>query len=425
MHFEEIKVQTSDGYILVLHRVHSKDGPTKGPMLLQHGLLDSSDTWILNFRDHALGFMLADAGHDVYFGNSRGNKYRSGHVSLPESDAKFWDFSWDEMALYDLPAIVDAVLATSRQAQVAYVGHSQGCAIMFAALVSEIGPALTHKISHFYALAPVTFAQHTTSPLLKAMAGSHFDDFVNMMGVKEFMPSTDIMRQTMPWFCTSFLFEWMCDSALYYVAGFNPAEMDESRKEVFFSHYPAGTSVKDMVHWAQNIRSVHGDDNGFCRFDYGAEENIKRYGSEIPPSYDLADFPTNLGLTIYSGTDDKIANPMDVQRMVDGLSGVSTVRHKELPSYDHLDFVWGSEAAADIYTPIIQDMQQRDLLKSAQGSARIARVSVPPAVIYGCVGAGCVAVLGAAVFILARRPKTRRAEKALDQCNTLDQSLLV
>jgi hypothetical protein len=39
---------------------------------LQHGLLDSACTWILNGRSDSLGFVLADAKYDVWIGKDVG-----------------------------------------------------------------------------------------------------------------------------------------------------------------------------------------------------------------------------------------------------------------------------------------------------------------------------------------------------------------
>lgn len=46
------KVTTEDGYILEMHRI-PKDGGK--PVLLMHGLLDSSSTWVIMRPKKALG----------------------------------------------------------------------------------------------------------------------------------------------------------------------------------------------------------------------------------------------------------------------------------------------------------------------------------------------------------------------------------
>ncbi len=47
-----------------------------------------------------------------------------------------------------------------------------------------------------------------------------------------------------------------------------------------------------------------------------------------------------------------MADPKDVEGLVPLIKNV-TFAHKKLPSYDHLDFIWGENAAKDVYADII------------------------------------------------------------------------
>ena len=69
-----------------------------------HGFLSSSDSFIINDENKALAFVLANRGYDVWLGNNRGNKHGKKHVLYTSKDIEFWNFSFEEMALYDLPA---------------------------------------------------------------------------------------------------------------------------------------------------------------------------------------------------------------------------------------------------------------------------------------------------------------------------------
>ena len=62
---ENHKVVTEDGYILsVQHIPHGrKRVPRKNKVVfLQHGIIDSSATWVNNLPEQSLGFILADNG---------------------------------------------------------------------------------------------------------------------------------------------------------------------------------------------------------------------------------------------------------------------------------------------------------------------------------------------------------------------------
>jgi pimeloyl-ACP methyl ester carboxylesterase len=154
----------------------------KRSVLLLHGLLDSGATWLLNGRNGSLALWLADRGFDVWLGNSRGNMYSTSHEELLPSQPAFWNWSWDEMAKYDLPALISCVQRGGGPAggKIAVVAHSQGTLQTFASLALPIRPAtddsissappLSQSISVFVALAPVAYVAHLTSPLLRALS---------------------------------------------------------------------------------------------------------------------------------------------------------------------------------------------------------------------------------------------------------------
>ncbi|GFO02252.1 lipase [Plakobranchus ocellatus] len=165
---EEHEVTTKDGYILTLQRIphgrQNKEYNGRRPVaLLKHGVLGSATSFVVNRANESLAFLLADSGVDVWLANSRGNAYSRRHKTLSPSDSKFWDFSWDEIAKYDLPAEINYIIQRARVQQIYYIGHSQGTAVGFAKFSED--QELAKKIKHFIALGPVARVGHINSPL--------------------------------------------------------------------------------------------------------------------------------------------------------------------------------------------------------------------------------------------------------------------
>ena len=153
-------VITEDGYILHLHRIKG-DGPT---IFCQHGLEDSSAAWVLAGPDHgAPGFRLAEAGYDVWMGNYRGNTYSRAHASLDPSSKEFWRFTWDEMAKYDLPAMLNFTLEYTGKDKIYYIGHSMGTTTYMA--MDSYYESFADRVELAVFLAPVAYMDNMESPI--------------------------------------------------------------------------------------------------------------------------------------------------------------------------------------------------------------------------------------------------------------------
>ena len=352
---EEHKVITPDGYILGVFRIpHGRNSTTSGrPVLLQHGLLDASVTWVMNFPEQSLGFILADAGYDVWLGNIRGNYYSRAHTKYnPDHDEAFWDFSWDEMASIDLPSMISYILNVTKQEQIAYVGHSQGTMIGFAEF-GRLNNNLRNNISFFAALAPVVHLGHIISPIRYLSSTSkELELYWHLLfGRNEFLPSSYIIKWLGTFACGAKIFDKvLCQNILFILCGPENKNMNNTRLPVYIAHEPDGTSVKNMIHFAQGVQS-----NVFRAYDYGsAQKNFIHYNQTTPPEYDI--HLMNIPTAIFSSGKDWLADPVDVKYILDNLPNI--VYQKFVPDYNHLDFVWALTAKDTIYFDLLNIMRK-------------------------------------------------------------------
>lgn len=357
-------VTTQDGYILGLYRIPSGlpgtpgAGPATGkPVVhLQHGLLDSSYTWVNNFENESLAFILADAGYDVWMGNSRGNVYSTRHQTLNPDTTAFWDFSWDDMAKYDLPAMVSYVLAQTGAKTLTYIGHSQGTIQAFSGLT--INPTTAAQINLFVALAPVAYVNNQRSILLTLMADLDLVAFFELFGDKSFLPDATILQKLAPGLCS--LLPDGCDIFLELLCG--PSQnLNASRIAVYTSETPAGTSVKNMAHWSQGVTT-----DAFQMYDYGTSGNMQHYGQATPPLYHLNNITTPTAL--FFGADDYLGDPKDVQRIIDETRPGVIVSAQEQGNFAHLDYTWGVDAHTYVYSGVLDLMAKYNPLPKGPSS---------------------------------------------------------
>ncbi|GMI98539.1 Myzus persicae-induced lipase 1 [Hibiscus trionum] len=345
---EEHTVTTKDGYILGMQRIPvGRSGGTPGtrpPVLLQHGLLMDAITWLLLPPEQSLAFVLSDNGYDVWLANSRGTKYSQGHTSLTPNDPAYWDWSWDELVAYDLPATIQYVYDQTGQ-KLHYVGHSQGTLMALAAFSKD---EVLNMLRSAALLCPIAYMGQLTSPLAKGAADDLVAETVYWLGLDEFDPRGEAVVKLLKDICSKPGID--CTNLLSSFTGQNCC-LNSSIVNVFLDHEPQPSATKNMVHLAQMIRQ-----GTITMYDYGdVVGNMKHYGQPTPPAYDMTGIPNDLPLFVSYGGADALADVNDVKLLLGSLKDHDgdklVVQYRE--DYAHADYVMAYNAKQDVYDPLI------------------------------------------------------------------------
>eukprot|EP00357_Protocruzia_adherens_P036559 CAMPEP_0115015736 /NCGR_PEP_ID=MMETSP0216-20121206/26966_1 /TAXON_ID=223996 /ORGANISM="Protocruzia adherens, Strain Boccale" /LENGTH=384 /DNA_ID=CAMNT_0002385953 /DNA_START=140 /DNA_END=1294 /DNA_ORIENTATION=+ len=344
--FESHAVLTEDGYILTAWRIRhgrkscmTKTGP---PVFLQHGLLDYGYTWFFeNTPEKSLAYKMADYGYDVWIGNSRGAKYSRNSIKYgtnPGIESDFWQFSWDEMASYDVPAHLRYVTNYTGYQKVHWVGHSQGTTQMFAGFLDN--PEIQDLVASFSALGPVLNVGHITAKFDRFLADIHLAEVLDTIGLDVFI-NPPLMNTIGVPFCRAI--PKACKAVADLIVG-HGSDIDLEKMQVMGGHELGGTSMQNLHHWLKNVR-----DNKCQKNDYGKDENMKRYGQATPPLYPtdkLVDF--KIPIYLIRGQYDDLADAEDV-KLLQGWLPKDTVKTLIIPGYGHLGYVWAVDAADKVF----------------------------------------------------------------------------
>ena len=104
------------------------------------------------------------------------------------------------------------------------------------------------------------------------------------------------------------------------------------------------TSFYTVLHYGQNITNKY-----FHAYDwYDRAENIKRYGSQKAPTYQLS--RVDVPVALFWSPKDTLSSREDMRRIVRELPRV--VDCKEV-NVGHLDYLWGTNVKGDIYFDVL------------------------------------------------------------------------
>ncbi|XP_002097420.3 lipase 3 [Drosophila yakuba] len=338
-------VRTGDGYILDMFRIPSshncKEDGVKPPVLLQHGMISVADSFLVTGPKNGLPFMLADRCYDVWLANSRGVRYSKRHTKLKASQDAFWYFSWHEMGMEDLPAMIDYILSATKQEALHFVCHSQGCTILMVLL--SMKPEYNRLIKTANLMAPAVFMKHPTNKLLK-MFGSIILDLKD----ESFFGPLGIIRFLLGVFCQCSKFKEFC-AGMFMLGSEEPSKlMNLTAIPLILATHPGMISTRQPKHFLQLRNS-----GKFRPYDFGEKRNKKLYNQSKPPDYPLEKVSPLSPIQIYRSQGDTLVSRKDIHTLVSKLDKV-VLNIVEFKKWSHTDFIFSNLIEKVINEPIIK-----------------------------------------------------------------------
>ncbi|XP_065085033.1 lipase 3-like [Ochlerotatus camptorhynchus] len=332
----ELHPVSSDGYHLTMARVPK---PGKPILFLMHSFLSSSTDFTVLGPKNSLAFEAFDSGFDVWLANGRGNTFSRSHRSLHPSEMEFWDFSFHEVATQDIPTMIDYVLNVTGRSKVHYVGHSQGGTNFL--VMASMRPEYNRKIGSAHLSSPVAFWSRNTTPL------SYFYDEVLML--TQFMKqirmyeigsrtNRNLMEYVQMAIDGGCITHDMLMLAMGLLVGDHRETFNGTSLEAVLTVFPAGGSLRQGLHFLQTMKSER-----FCQYDYGEQENLKRYGEVGPPDYALEKITAPVAL--YYGMNDPFLAISDLDLLAGKLPNLVLKHRLADLKWNHIDFIFGSHGS--------------------------------------------------------------------------------
>ncbi|PKA57952.1 Triacylglycerol lipase 2 [Apostasia shenzhenica] len=371
---EDHTVTTKDGYILSLQRIPggrpgSASSGNKIPILLQHGLFMvgyrywDGLTWFVNSPNESLGYVLADEGYDVWIANTRGTIYSLAHTSLSSNDPAYWDWSWDELVGYDLPAFVGYVYEKTGKQKIHYVGHSLGTLI---ALGSFSEQNLISMVRSAALLSPIAYLDQLPSPFMQGAARLYLGEELYQLGITRFNPNGEEAQKLLARLCQ--LSGINCYDLMTAITGQNCC-LNSSTVQIFLDHEPQSSSTKNLIHLTQNSdlsvnqtvsKSAVVRTGTVTKYDYGdGGKNMEHYGQSTPPAYNIAGIPADFPLFLSYGGADILSDVADVRHLLGVLAG-HDAKAQYIGEYAHADFIFAVNAKQKVYDPMVAFFKQHE-----------------------------------------------------------------
>ncbi len=350
LNLEEVKVTTEDRYVNTVWVVTSKDTSKRNgeSVILIHGLLDGGFSWLVN-EENSLAKILCDQGYIVYLPYVRGSIFSNSHLDYNSNvSSKYWDFSFDEMAKYDVPAIINLVKKRDNVEKVIYIGYSQGSLLFFLEYMND--PEFMEKsVKKFVALGPVPNVNHSSHPIFKILQKTKILNFILNEKFMDF--PEEIMKIIMPFYNPKKKKSLINKMFTYFYGGKHDTKRFNFTKygKNLLMYQPCGTSLQNMKHWIQmySTKKVR-------KYDYGKIKNLFYYKSFSPPAYDLNKMKKYSIPSLMTISDaDPYSNTQDTLDFVNIIEDKKVVEFINVTNYNHIDYFYADSAVVEVFPNIL------------------------------------------------------------------------
>lgn len=400
-------VVTDDQYVLTIHRLINPFINTrlksKGVIILQHGILCSSSFYLINSSPlfdrskdcykqqvlnnsdssvitNNLAFTLSNLGYDVWLTNFRGNQYSRKHLKYQKSDPEYWNFTVDSLVNYDYKAYVNYILNYTKKHKYTFIGHSLGSTVGLGSLVAHNNTRVTSNLTCSILLSPVAstrFIRGNLIPLFKVATFIYGE-------LSPFPGEIAAKNVFLKYLCTylSSLCYWIAETLTGKTReignknekniqsirrGLNDrfTELDydnyDSKIHQFIFRHVLNQSVSILM--LKHIVQVHASGR-LSQFDHGTKMNKQKYGTELPPAYDLRTInQPKLKIFLLSGPSDAISTDGEVNWIAEQIyDKVGHLEHSPIPvdQFNHLDLIVSLKTDKLVNRPIIEFIERNE-----------------------------------------------------------------
>jgi pimeloyl-ACP methyl ester carboxylesterase len=344
--FEDHPLRSDDGLELGLTRVF-RDGRAKAAVLLTHGQTASTDMFVLPETRNLVAVLL-DAGYEPWLLDWRGS------CRLPYNETGP-AYSYDDVALYDIPGAVSAVRERIGAQKLFVVAHCIGALSLALSMTAGLVPGLAGVVAQGVFLTPkmkmgLRLRMGFLGEVLQPLVGHIPVDFRKVGLWSRYTPLfalAGLGAECADPTCQLLNSAWGTGASLFVHGNLHPRTHDRLAELLG----PAPTWTLPHLRKVELARAV-----------VPWHEADPRYRSLPPNALDCAhriDCPVLLlsgRKNAFWGDSNKLCMNVLTKRQPQ-----LDLEYVEVPSYGHLDTIIGRSAAIDVFPHVVRWLDQRTL----------------------------------------------------------------